>query len=119
MQQMQLNWTRCQGDVWCKLNSVNLDHDHFNDRHGVYMIWHGGTDPAVVYVGRGNIGKRIADHRRDTGIQKYEPLGLYVTWATVIERDQKGVEAYLASQWSPKVGERHPQVPPIKVNSPW
>ncbi len=62
---MQLNWTKCQGDVWCKLNSVNLGHEHFNNRHGVYMIWHGGSSPAVVYVGQGNIKDRIIEHRKD------------------------------------------------------
>ena len=119
MQQMQLNWTRCQGDVWCKLNSVNLGHDHFNNRHGVYIIWHGGTEPAVVYVNQGDIKKCIANDRENSEIQEYKDLGLYVTWATVPERDRNGVEAYLADQWSPKIGKNHPQAPHIKVNSPW
>ena len=118
--QLELNWTRCQGDVWCKLNSVNLEHAHFNNKPcGVYIIWHGGTKPWAVYVGQGDIKERIAKHRKDPDIQQYEHLGLYVTWATVQEYYRNGVEAYLANQWRPIVGRHYPQVDPITVNSPW
>ena len=116
---MQLNWTRCKGDVWCKLNSVNLDHKHFNNRQGVYIIWHGGVNPEVVYVSQGNIRQQLTKHRGDREIQQYESLGLYVTWATVIEEHRNGVEAYLADKWLPKVGTNHPQAARIEVNSPW
>jgi len=116
---MQLNWIKCQGDVWCKLNSVNLNHEHFDNRHGVYVIWHGGTNPAVVYVGQGDIRTRLTEHRRDPKIQQYKPWDLYVTWATVSAPDRDGVEAYLAKRWPPKVGVSHPQASPIEVNSPW
>lgn len=116
---MQLNWTKCQSDVWCKLNSVNLNHEHFNNREGVYIIWHGGTEPAVVYVGQGNIKDRLAKHRSDPEIQSYTSLGLYVTWAIVMEQHRDGVEAYLANNWSPKVGSTHPPAQHIVVNSPW
>lgn len=117
---MQLNWMKCQGDVWCKLNFVNLDHEHFNNRSGVYVIWHGGTDPAVVYVGQGDIKERLTVHRIDQKIQQYKHLDLYVTWATVSEGDRCGIEAYLIDTWSPPENTNHPQtVHRIEVNSPW
>lgn len=116
---LQLNWTKCQGNVWCKLNSVNLDHEHFNNMHGVYIIWHGGTKPWAVYVGQGNIKDRIAEHRKNPDIQQYANLDLYVTWATVPQEYHGGVKVYLADIWSPKVGVNYPQVPRIEVNSPW
>ena len=117
--QLQLNWIKCQNDVWCKLNSVNLDHEHFNNRKGVYIIWHGGPTPAVVYVGQGNIKARLAEHRNDQEIQRYASWDLYVTWATVGEQHRDGVEAYLASIWGPKVGERYSSASHIVVNFPW
>lgn len=117
---LELEWMRCWGDVWCKLNLVNLNHEYFHkDVSGVYIIWHGGPDPKVVYVGQGNIKDRIAKHRVDPEIQRYEHLELYVTWAPVPEESQDGAEAYLADKWDPLVGERHPDALPIKVNSPW
>jgi len=116
---MQLNWTKCQSDVWCKLDSVNLEHEHFENRYGVYIIWHGGSESAVVYVGQGNIKDRLAEHRRDQEIQKYASLGLYVTWATVGAEHRNGVEKYLADIWHPKVGATHPTAEHIVVNAPW
>lgn len=119
---MQLSWMKCHGDVWCKLNDVNLDHEHFNNRYGVYIIWHGGTKdirPWTVYVSQGNIKERIAAHRKDSEIQKFGYLDLYVTWAKVPEEHRDSVEAYLAYKWKPRVGTNHPQAPFIEVNSPW
>lgn len=123
---MQLKWNMCQGDVWCKLNAVNLEHEHFNNMHGVYVIWHGGTDPKVVYVGQGNIKERLSEHRRDPRIQSFDYLDLYVTWAAVPEEYRDAIELYLANSWAPRVGKHQPEVPPMKVapppmkvNSPW
>ena len=114
-----LDWTKCQGDVWCKLNFVNLDHPHFNGLEGVYMIWHGGKSPHVVYVGQGMIKDRIRAHRSDTQIQEFAPQGLFVTWARVALQSRNGIERYLSNKWRPKVGSSHPSVPPIEVSSPW
>ena len=114
----QLNWSKCQGEVWCKLNFVNLDHQHFNGVEGVYIIWHGGKNPHVVYVGQGKIRDRLRAHRNDAEIQSYAPSGLFVTWASVSVQFRDGVERYLANFWGPKVGS-HPNVPPIEANSPW
>lgn len=116
---MFLNWMNCRGDVWCKLNHVNLDHEHFNGKNGVYIIWHGGTDPKVVYVGQGNIRDCLKKHRSDRRIQQYKDLDLYVTWAIVSAQERAGVKAYLADYWNPKVGEQHPDARHINVNSPW
>jgi len=116
---MHLNWTKCQGDVWCKLYTVNLSHQHFNDKQGVYIIWHGGTSPKVVYIGQGDIKSRITEHRLNPQIKRFENLGLYVTWAIVSEQNRDGVEAYLASRWSPIVDDTHTQAAHIEVNLPW
>ena len=118
-QSMNLNWNKCQGEVWCNFNAVNLDHSHFNNTEGVYVIWHGGTNPKVVYVGRGNIRERIREHRQRTDIQEYSRFTLFVTWAKVAPEFQEGVEAYLASYWKPKAEKKHPTAEHITVNSPW
>lgn len=119
MNQLQLNWVKCQGDVWCKLKTVNLEHSHFDLKNGVYIIWHGGPNPRVVYVGKGNIKERLTQHRNDSRILRYSHFDLYVTWASVIQSSRDGVEAYLASRWNPLVGSQHPTATHISVNSPW
>ena len=114
----ELVWKQCQYNLWCWLASVNLQHEHFDDMEGVYIIWHEGQNPHVVYVGSGVIRDRLYEHREDERIQKYADLRLGVTWARVEKTSQPGVERYLADRWKPLVGE-HPQVPPIEVNSPF
>ena len=116
---MELNWMKCVGDVWCKLNAVNLDHRHFDGLEGVYVIWHGGTAASVVYVGQGMIRDRLREHRRDESIQEFKEFDLYVTWARVDQTKRDGVERYLADFWKPLVGDRHPDAKPLAVNSPW
>jgi hypothetical protein len=105
--------------VWCKLNSVNLPHAHFDNMDGVYIIWHGGPKPATVRIGQGTIRARLAEHRGDPAIQKFTDLGLFVTWATVPSESRAGVENFLADRLKPIVGERFPDVVPIAVNLPW
>ena len=116
---LNLNWTKCQGDVWCKLNFVNLDHHHFDHIEGVYIIWHGGKSPHVVYVGQGKIRDRIHEHRSDAEIQEFGPQTLFVTWAALASEFRNGAERYLADRWAPKVGRSHPNVAPVEVSSPF
>ena len=117
---MNLNWIKCEGNHWCSFLNLNLDHSHFDNLEGVYIIWHSGQQPAVVYVGQGDIADRITSHRRDDKILRFSHYGLFVTWAQVVDdyaRD--GVELFLSQQLSPKVGQRYPDVLPIPVNFPW
>lgn len=116
---MQLKWIKCQGDVWCHLNTVNLQHQHFDDMDGVYVIWHGGENAATVKVGQGNIRSRLQSHRNDPVIQKFSNLGLFVSWAKVSSYQKDGVEKYLGIHLNPIVAERFPDINPIEVNYPW
>ena len=116
---MQLIWNKCTGDVWCNLLNLNLDHPYFFGFEGVYVIWHGGQNPATVYVGQGNVAERLEGHRTDSRILAYSHYGLFVTWARVGQPQMDGVERYLADSLKPKVGEAHPAAMPITVNFPW
>lgn len=114
-----LSWNKCEGDKWCPLLTVNLDHPHFNNFGGVYIIWSGGQTPATVYVGQGEIAARLKDHRKEQDILQHSHLGLFVTWAKVGQPNWDGVERFLADRLLPKEGTRHPNVTPIQVNLPW
>lgn len=116
---MILNWIKCSGDQWCNFFNLNLSHSHFDNLEGVYIIWHGAPNPAVVYVGQGNIRDRIEAHRLEAAILQHRTNGLYVTWAPVALTYRDGIERYLAERWSPLVGANYPSVTPIVVNSPW
>lgn len=114
---LSLSWVRCQGDVWCSLRRLNLE---TVSSHGVYIIWHAGQTPRVVYVGQGDVAVRLAHHRANPEIMAYEKRGtLFVTWASVPADHRHGVERYLADKYSPLVGDAHPMALPIAVNGPW
>jgi hypothetical protein len=115
---MQLNWIKCQGEVWCKLNFVTLEHQAFDHIDGVYIIWHGGPTPATVRVGQGNIREQIKINRADSTVQSFASLGLFVTWTSVPSQDRNGVEAFLVKRLNPKV-PTYSLAPPIDVNLPW
>lgn len=116
---MQVTWTKCQGEVWCKLNSVRLDHAHFDNRNGVYIIWHGGEHPATVMVGQGAIRECISRARVDPDVQAYDQFGLFVTWATVGAESRAGMEVFLVERLRPKVNRPLPNSNRIEVNLPW
>jgi hypothetical protein len=112
-----LSWVKCVENVWCSLERLDLDNVTAN---GVYIIWHSGNPGRVVRVGQGNIAERLKAHRTDQSILAYKKNGqLYVTWAAVPVHHLDGVEAYLALQWNPLVGDRYPYAVPLAVNSPW
>ena len=112
-----LNWVKLTDGNWCPFHTVNLSNVTAD---GVYIIWHAGSPGRVVYVGQGDVKARLQVHRGNHQINDYARSGtLYVTWASVQAYQKDGVERYLANQWSPLVGDAHPQAEPIAVNSPW
>jgi hypothetical protein len=115
---MSVSWTKCQGDAWCPLKTVRLDHAHFDGLEGVFIVWHGGQKPATVLVGHGAIRERIAACRVDPSIQVFEPMGLYVTWTAVPPQQREGIQLHLMKRLSPKLGTP-PVATEIAVNLPW
>jgi hypothetical protein len=117
--QLSVSWGKCTGGKWCQFEKVELAHDAFS-ASGVYLIWHGGPKPRVVYVGQAKVLRdRLTAHRSDERVLAYRGSGLYVTWTVLAVDELDGVEVYLASRYAPLVGDRHPDVPPTAVNSPW
>ena len=116
---LQIKWLTCGTDNhWCSLETLDLNSVK---ESGVYIIWHAGNPSRVVYVGQGSqISGRLSSHRNDSRILAYNKKGtLKVTWASVPAAQRDGVERYLADQWRPLVGDAHPNVALIAVNSPW
>lgn len=121
---MDLIWNTCNNGSWCSFLSINLDHLHFNNLEGVYIIWQ-GKGP-VVRIGQGIIRDKLFGHRNDRAVISYS--NLFVTWATVPSKPiRDGVERYLVNQLKPLVRDVSPDVSPdvsldvvpIEVNLPW
>jgi hypothetical protein len=116
---MFLHWIKCKGDVWGNLNTVNLNHPHFNNLYGVYIIWHGGPKPATVLVGRGYFREQLSALRSDRNVQFFQSLGLYVTWAVVAPTSCDSVVRWLVQRLRPKLTIDYPLAVPLSVNLPW
>ena len=114
MNTLNVQWIKCQNDVWCNFKDLNIEHEHFNDLKGVYIIW---SNDSVIRLGSGIIKDRITDHRTNEKISQYPVLK--VTWAKVNANQMEGVEKYLADTLNPFIGDRFPDRTLIKVNLPW
>ena len=105
---------------------------------GVYVIWQfnseakhtplgvefkmGGGKNTCIYVGQGQIQKRLIAHQENTRITRHEVPGrcaLFIAWAIVGSAHVDGVERFLSDTLKPLEGRRSPDVDPIAVNPPW
>lgn len=120
---MIVEWVKNnQNNEWFDFLRLNLDAPYFIGKRGVYAIWYVGTPSKVIKIGSGNIVERLREHRSNTEITKFSSFGpLKVTWAVINginfkEEHLMGVECFLASTYTPLIGERYPSVIPIQVN---
>ncbi len=115
---MPVRWIQCAHNDWCPLNSVKLSHAHFDAMEGVYIIWHGGKEPAVVAVGQGYIRHELSAAKEDPAIQAFDAYGLFATWTPIAMRYRDGVLVYLAEHYHPKVARPVPTTEPVPVELP-
>lgn len=121
---MNVNWVRnTQNNEWFDFLKLSLDSPYFTNKEGVYVIWYTSPSTAkVVRLGSGNIAERLREHRSNQDILKYSAFGqMKVSWIVtdnnpVKESDLVGIEAFLASAYSPLIGDRYPNVIHTIVN---
>lgn len=115
---LQLKWMKSLDNKW--LDFARLDLSQVRGS-GVYVIWHGGTNPRVVRVGQGALAERFAQHRNSSRLMWYATQGkLLTTWAEVSSASHRdGIETYLTQLFSPLLADRLPNVSPIPVRSPF
>jgi len=115
-----VQWEKCMRGTWCILSELDLDHEHFNDMEGVYIIWKGEENPVALRAGQGLISESLARERDSKELLAYrEQHELYVTWAEVNPRFRDGVLRYVSEALKPQFENSYPDVPPIGVNLPW
>jgi len=117
-----LEWNKCKAGTWCTLSDLDLDHEHFEEIEGVFIIWYGEQDPVALLVGEGCIRDCLAKERNNEVIcaigQQYQ---LYVTWAKTGSNFRIGVVRFIAEAVTPKLASHYLDVTPIEVNlpAPW
>jgi type II secretory ATPase GspE/PulE/Tfp pilus assembly ATPase PilB-like protein len=115
---LRLDWGTAKDGSWCDLLSLKPESPEFKGLEGVYVLWHGGSEPGMVRVGQGEIRERLSFLLQDAGVLKFKGLGLFLTWAAVERRKRDGVERFLQDRLQPKLKAPAPKAPPIAVNLP-
>jgi two-component system cell cycle response regulator len=116
-----IEWEKCKRGTWCNLSELDLDHEHFNDMEGVYVLWQGEENPVALRVGHGLIKECLAKEQNDEDLLAYLQNGIYVTWAKVDRRFSGGIVRYIKDILQPELDSSPPDAEPIKINipSPW
>ena len=116
-----VEWEKCKRGKWCNLSELDLDHEHFDDMEGVYVLWQGEENPVALRVGQGLIRECLAKEQNDKDVLVYLQNEIYVTWAKVDRRFSGGIVRYIANILQPKLDSSSLDVVPIEVNipSPW
>jgi CheY-like chemotaxis protein len=115
-----VQWEKCKRGTWCILSELDLDHGHFNDIEGVYVIWQGEENPVALRADQGLIRECLAKERNDKDLlADREQHEIYVTWAAVNPRFRDGVVRYIKEALKLELENSYPDVPPIGVNLPW
>ncbi len=114
---MYIDWCKCILQSRCRLNSLNLKNDYFDNRIGVYVIWSGNDKSKIVSIGRGIIRDELVKMKNNKSVQDYGP-DLFVTWAEIPKDSLEGVEAYLCSKLNPLDHHTTKSVDLIDVNLP-
>ncbi len=114
----RLLWAKSIDNKWLNFSDLDLTNLHAT---GVYIIWHGGSNPRIVRIGQGNIAARLAGHRLNHQIMRYVDSGpMMVTWAEINDQSHRdGIEAYLVGQFTPLIKDKVPEVAPIVASSPF
>lgn len=119
---MNLYWALQNNNEWYEIDSLILalmfENSLYKHIYGVYIIRRGGTSPATLYVGQGDIVDRINFHKNKLHTSTDQGSVTYVTWARAPNDKCDGIENYLGQTLKPIYSIRFPQAPPTKVNLP-
>lgn len=121
MPSLKVHWNRvqtAQGDSWAEFFALNLDDPHFDALEGVFVVWQGGSAPAAVTVGLGNLRDAMKATRSDPAMEPYKGKPIFVSWAKVEKVARPGVARYLLESLKPRLAPPAPPASAIEVNMP-
>ncbi len=121
MPSIRVHWNRvqtAQGDSWAEFFALDLEDPHFDGLEGVFVVWQGGSAPAAVSVGAGNVRDGLNNQRADPAIAPYKGKPIFVSWAKVEKAARAGVARYLQDALKPQIRLPAPPAAPVEVNLP-
>lgn len=116
----ELDWFFCNGEIWCDLNRVDLDHKLIRSVQGIYMIWYEKPEKTIVTVGYGKIAAELQSNIDDLAVQAFKKYDLKVSWAEASKGNCKKAYAYFVAKYNPKIVDDNIQKgKPMESESPW
>ena len=116
---LEVKWERTDQCYWHELMKLDFSEPSYNRLRGIFIIWHGGSEPRVIYIGQGNIAKVLEKLRLRREIENFESLGLYVTWAKFKPEQMNGVHRFLNDKLRPMLSMSKIEEHQIYVNLPF
>ncbi len=114
-----LDWQKCPLGKWHNLLELPLGDNFLIGLEGIFVVWHGGQQPAVICVGQGNIKEELSGLQKNPEILQHKEKGIFVSWAEVCFAYREGARRYLMNLWQPEFKDVSFGFLPIKVNLPW
>ena len=116
-------WQKGANGRFHRFDLLDPEAEGLDNFGGVFVLWHAGSRPEWVYVGRsGDLARAFHELALDEDVMDYDRRGgLYVTWAPIREEFQAGVVRFLTEELKPVVeNERAPgrETKPIPVLIP-
>ncbi len=116
---LEVKWERTDQCYWHELMKIDFSDSLYNRLHGVFIIWHGGSNPRVLYIGQGHIAKELEKLKSKREIKKFELLGLFVTWAKFKPEHMNGIHRFLNDKLRPTLSMCKIEDHQIYVNLPF
>ena len=98
---LEVNWERTDQCYWHEIMKLDFSESCFQRLSGIFIIWHGGPNPKVLFIGQGDIPTQLDMLRHKMEYKKFIPIGLFVTWAKFNKEQWNGVHRFLNEKLRP------------------
>lgn len=116
-------WARNRQGKFFRFVHLDPEAEGLAGTGGVFVVWHGGVQPAWVYVGAtSDLAVALHELSGNAEIMDYERRGgLFLTWAAIRGDCRDGIVSYLSRTLRPRVASTAPMaadVVPLPVLLP-
>lgn len=117
---LEADWHKCEGDIWCSIYKIDIDHKNIKHFVGQYIIWSGKfeNERTVLLIGYGDIRKVILKAREDIAVKAFEHLGVFITWADIPVSKKREIHNYLLKTLSPKMTTKPEKGAELEIDIP-
>ena len=116
---LEVKWERTDQCYWQELMKLDFSEPSNKRLQGVFIVWHGSSNPRVIYIGHGHIFKELEKVSCKREVKQFVQLGLFVTWAKIKPELMTGVHRFLNDKLRPTLSMCKIEDHQIYVNLPF